>query len=216
MMEEKKKRSIVPVIALIALLAVGLIGATLAVFRSTDSFANIFQTKTYKTEVTEVFESPDDWTPGTTTSKTVTAKNTGDVDVAVRVFYTESWVDANGQTLPLQKDGVSAAIINFADDYATKWTESTENGVKYIYYKTKLATGESTTSFIESVTFNEAVNNFEGEKTTNCTEPDATGTKTCTTTYSGYNGGTYTLTITVDTVQYDQYETVWNTEVEIS
>lgn len=213
-MTENKKRSIVPLVILLVLVAVGLIGATLAYFTSTDSFANIFQTKTYKTEVTEEFESPDDWTPGTETSKTVTAKNTGDVDIAVRVSYTESWVDANGQTLPLEKEGVRAAIINLADDYATKWTESTEGGVDYVYYKTKLATGESTSSFIKSVTFNEAVNDFEGEKTTTTTTEGNTTTKT--TTYSGYNGGTYTLTIKVETVQYDAYQDAWDTEVAIS
>lgn len=215
-MEENKKKRIVPIIALLVLGILGLIGGTLAYFSSTDSFQNIFSTKTYKTEVTETFVSPDDWTPGTTTNKTVVAKNTGEIDVAVRVSMNESWKDANDQALALTQNGITAAIINFAADKATKWTESTENGVKYYYYKTKLATGESTTSLIESVTFNENVNNIPGTKTTNCTEPDATGKKTCTTTYGGYAGGTYQLDITVDTVQYDAYQDAWGTTVTIS
>ena len=212
-MEENKKKRVWPIVAIIALLAIGLIGATLAYFTSTDTFANVFQTKTYSTEVTEVFDSPDDWVPGTETSKTVTAKNTGDVDVAVRVSYTEAWVDANDQALPLEKDGVRAAIINLADDYATKWTQSTENGTTYMYYKTKLAKGETASSFLKSVTFNPAI---VPEKTENCTTDSATNTKTCTTVYSGHAGGTYTLTITVETVQYDAYQEAWDTTVVIS
>ena len=39
---------------------------------------------------------------------------------------------------------------------------------------------------------------------------------TCTTTASGYAGGTYTLTFKVETVQFDQYKTAFGTNVTIS
>ena len=204
-------------VALVLVTILGIVGVTIAYFTSTNTFENVFGTKPYSMEVVETFESPDDWTPGTTTNKTIIATNKGDVDAAVRVSYTESWVDANGNPLSLTDNATPtpnrAAIINFASDYGTKWTKSTEGGKDSYYYKTKLTKNASTSSLIESVTFNPAVTI---STTDNCVNNSTTHTKTCTTTTSGYAGGTYTLTVTVETVQYDQYQTVWGTSVVIS
>ena len=213
MLEEKRKVNKAPVIAIVLVAVLGVIGGTFAYFTSTQTFPNVFRTKTYKTEISETFKSPSDWTPGTTTDKTVTAKNTGDIDIAVRVSYTEKWEDANGSTLPLKQGDVTAAVINFADDLSTKWTKSTENSVDYYYYKTKLAKNASTTSLIKSVTFNP---NITVAAEPVCTTDTATNTQTCTTTSKDYAGGTYTLTVKVETVQFDAYKTAWNTNVTIS
>lgn len=211
MQKIKSKRSLVA-LALVAVL--GVVGVTIAYFTSTDTFENVFGTKPYSMEVVETFESPDDWTPGTTTDKTVVATNKGDVEAAVRVSFTEKWEDASGTTLALKDaSNRSAAIINFASDLSTKWTKSTEGGKDYYYYKTKLAKNASTSSLIESVTFNPDVTI---ETSDNCVTDSIAHTKTCTTTTSGYAGGTYTLTITVETVQYDQYQTAWGTTVTIN
>lgn len=207
----KNKKSLV---ALLLVAILGCVGGTIAFFTSTATFENVFKTKVYSVEVVETFESPEDWTPGTTTSKTVVATNKGDVEAAVRVSYTESWVDANGVTLELVDDnGVNAAIINFADDLNTKWTKSTENGKDYYYYNTKLAKGASTSTFMNSVTFNPDVVISTDD---NCVVDAVAHTKTCTTTTAGYAGATYTLTVTVETVQFDQYNNVWNTTVSIN
>lgn len=211
MQKIKSKRSLVA-LALVAVL--GVVGVTIAYFTSTDTFENVFGTKPYSMEVVETFESPDDWTPGTTTDKTVVATNKGDVEAAVRVSFTEKWEAASGTTLALKDaSNRSAAIINFASDLSTKWTKSTEGGKDYYYYKTKLAKNASTSSLIESVTFNPDVTI---ETSDNCVTDSTAHTKTCTTTTSGYAGGTYTLTITVETVQYDQYQTAWGTTVTIN
>ena len=61
----KKKNSILVIILLV--LVVGVVGLTLAYFSNTASVDNTFNTKKYGTTVDEVFESPDNWTPGTTT-----------------------------------------------------------------------------------------------------------------------------------------------------
>lgn len=211
MQKIKNKKALV---ALLLVAVLGVAGVTIAYFTSTNTFENVFRTKLYSLEVVETFESPDDWTPGTTTSKKVIATNKGDVDAAVRVSYTESWVDSNGNALAL-KDGNnnSAAIINFASDLSTKWTKSTENGKDYYYYNTKLAKNTSTSSLIESVTFNP---NITVSTSDNCVTDEAAHTKTCTITTNGYAGGTYTLNITVETVQYDQYQAAWGTNVTIS
>lgn len=209
---EKNNRK--PLVALVALLVIGVIGGTFAYYTSTDTFENIFSTKPYQTEVVETFKSPSDWVPGTKTPKTVVVTNKGDVEVAVRVSYTEKWVDSAGTNLSLtDAKGTSAAVINFASTLGTNWTKATENGSDYYYYNTKLAKGESTTSFIDAVTFNPAV---EITTDSNCVDDAAAGTKTCTTSTTGYGGGKYTLTIKVETVQFDQYKTAWGTAVAIS
>ena len=40
-------------------------------------------------------------------------------------------------------------------------------------------------------------------------------TKTCTSTGDGYDGATYTLTITIETIQFDAYKEAWNTNYKI-
>lgn len=203
--------------ALFALLLVAVLGCvsgTMAYFTSTETFENIFKTKLYSVEVVETFESPEDWVPGVTTEKKVVATNKGDVDTAVRISYTESWLDAVGNQLDLTDDnGVSAAIINFAADLDSKWTKSTENGKDYYYYKTKLSKNASTSSFIESVTFNP---NVSISALSECVSDSINHVKTCTTTSQGYAGGTYKLDITVETAQFDKYDTIWNTTVAIN
>ena len=209
-MEKKNKK---PLVALLSVGILGLVGGTFAYFTSTDTFENVFKTKPYKMDVVETFESPEDWTPGTETSKSVIATNKGDVEAAVRVSYTEEWLDANGDALAL-KDASdnAAAIINFADDLDTNWTKSTENGVDYYYYNTSLAKDESTTSLIKSVTFNPDV---EISTESDCVVDATNHTTTCTTIAGGYAGGTYTLTVKVETVQFDQYKDAWSTTVTI-
>ncbi len=208
---QKKKRNKKPFIfGLLMVLAGVAIGGSFAYFTSQDTFTNEFKTKPYVMEVKETFESPSDWTPGTTTNKTIVATNKGDVPAAVRVKLTESWKDANNQSLSLKdSSNNSAAIINFATDSSTKWTKSGE----WYYYKTKLAKNQSTSSLIDSVTFNPAV---AISSTDNCVDDTVNHTRTCTTTTGGYAGGTYTLEIKVETVQYDQYQTAWTTDVVIN
>ena len=206
----KNKKSLLGILLLVI---VGVVGATIAYYTSSDVFENIFGTKVYKMEVYEMFESPDDWTPGTTTPKTVVATNKGNVPAAVRISYTEEWKDASGEVLPLtDNDNHHAAIIDFASDLNKKWITSVEDGKTYYYYKAKIAKDESTSSLIDSVTFNAALG-IETEHI--CTTNSETHAKTCTTETEGYAGGTYKLVIKVETVQYDKYKDAWGTSVEI-
>ena len=57
MTEERQTRSKKPLIALLVVAIVGIIGGTFAYFTSTDTFANVFQTSTYKTEVVETMDT---------------------------------------------------------------------------------------------------------------------------------------------------------------
>lgn len=192
---ERKRHNII--LILILVLTVFVVGTTFAYFTSTQTVKNVFQAQPYSTEITDTFVSPDNWVPGTVTPKTVSAKNTGNVDVAVRISYTESWVSQNGDDLSLTLDnGQRVAIISLIN--TDDWTYN--NG--YYYYNDTLGSGESTSSLIESVKFNEnAVNDYS------CTTVE--GVISCTSTGNGYDGATYTLTMTVETVQADAKDTVW-------
>ena len=211
-MEQKSNKK--PMIALVLVAVLGVVGTTIAYFTSTNTFPNVFGTKTYSMEVNEAFNAPSDWTPGTTTPKTITATNRGTVDAAVRVSMSENWQDASGNDLPLfDSNNRFYSIINFATDLNTKWTRSVEGGKTYYYYKTKLGPNQSTTSLIQSVTFNPEAD-ING--TPDCHSDPTTNTEVCTNTSSGHAGGQYTLNITVETVQYDKYQEAWNTSVVIS
>jgi alternate signal-mediated exported protein len=61
------------------------VGGTIAYYMSSDTFSNAFNTGKYGVTTQEVFESPDNWTPGTTTPKNVHVTNNEDTPVAVRI-----------------------------------------------------------------------------------------------------------------------------------
>ena len=192
-----------PLIALVALfLVVGVLGGTIAYFTSTATFNNEFESKPYSTKVTENFISPDNWTPGTTTDKTVNVQNTGEVPIAVRVKLEGKWTDSEGTELPSQIEysdsQEDAAILNFDTSYTTNWNYS--NG--WYYYKTDLQPTNTTSDLLKSVQFNPHV-----VASANCVT--AVNDVTCTSTGKGYDNAKYVLTITVETVQADVKATYW-------
>ena len=179
------------------------LGGTLAYFTTSTTFKNIFNTAKYETQIVEDFVSPDNWTPGTTTKKEITVTNKGTIDMAVRASYTEKWIDGNGNELPLKDSNNNvAAIINFNSD----WTKD-EDG--YYYYGSKdnltiLNPNNKSTSFINSVTFNGNI-----VATLNKTESTDGKVITYTSTGTGYDNAKYTLTVRIDTIQYDQANNIW-------
>ena len=197
-----KKRNKKKLLVLLGISILTVVGSTLAYFTTSSDFVNTFKTAMYGAEVKEVFTSPDNWTPGTTTEKTVKVTNTGDIPIAVRASYTEEWKSANGDILPLKQGDNTAAILNFNDG----WTLD-EDG--YYYYgsksnKTSLGRGEESSSFISGVTFN---SNITSELVSTRSEDG----KTITYTSSGdsYDNATYKLIIKIDTIQYDEAD-AWN------
>ncbi len=196
---KKKKR----IITIAGLLLVAIVGATFAYYTSNTTFENVFNAGKYKVTLTEVFESPDNWVPGETVPKTVKAKNDGTVPAAVRISYTEQWLqeidgvetDITTQVTP------NPAIINF--DNQGDWTSS--DG--YYYYKYILEPTDETSSFISGVTLDPNLDSVT------CTGEG--NEKTCE-AQNPASGAKYKLTFTIQTVQYDQYENVWNTNVEIA
>lgn len=234
-MENNKQKT--AIIALVALAIVGVIGGTIAYFTSETTFRNEFHTKPYITEFTEEFEAPKEWLPGTVTSKKVYVTNTGDIDLAVRISYTEEWTSADGTVLPLiQTQGeapdvknVRAAIINFPNE--TDWLveESGTPATRYYYYKNGLKKDGRTSLFIDKVTFNSDIDieytctniyTYTDDSTSEGSAPEEgktvkTTTQRCQSTNKTYAGATYVLTIKIETVQYDKYKEFWGTSVEI-
>ena len=192
----KNKKTLFAVILIFFLV----IGVTIAYFSSTASFENIFNTGTYKLVTTEVFESPDNWMPGDEVSKTITTKNEGTIPAAVRVSYTEQWLDDEDNDITSTIDE-GTAIINL--DNTSDWTKEGN----YYYYKYILNPNETTSSFIKSVTLNPNLNGVT------CTGEGLT--RVCESTNPA-TGAKYKLTITKETVQADKYKEVWNTNLEIT
>lgn len=70
---------------------------------------------------------------------------------------------------------------------------------------TVLSPNQTSTSFISGVTFNSDVVSTLNE---NISADEKT--ITYTSTGDGYDNATYTLTVKIDTIQYDQASNVWN------
>ena len=188
-------------LAIIFLLFIVLIGTTFAYFQSSTNFINEFNYGIYDVYTTEVFESPDNWKPGEEIPKTITTKNEGTIDAAVRVSYTEKWEDSEGNDITNSIDE-GTAIINL--DNTNEWTKEGN----YYYYNYILKPNDETSSFIKSVTLNPNLNGVS------CTPSNDGLAQTCEAS-NPVLGATYKLTITKETVQYDQYQNVWNTNIEI-
>ena len=190
-------------IALALLALVGLIGATSAYFTSSAKLTNTFKTGTYSTSVTEEFESPDNWTPGTTTEKKVNVSNKGTVPIVVRASYIESWTAKNGNTLSLTRNGENVALFDIGEDWVQEGN--------YYYYNKVLGQNAVSTDFISEVTFNPKFTLEEGVDIS-CETVGTVGQGTseikCSNLTTGYAGATYTLEITIETIQADQ---AWNT-----
>ena len=180
-------------IALLLVALVGVIGGTVAYYTSTSQLTNEFQTGTYSTSVKEEFTSPDNWTPGTTTTKKVNVTNNGSVSIAARATYTEKWTAQDGTELDLTRDGEKVAQFTVGSD----WEKATDG---WYYYKDILDTYETSTDFISAVTFNP---NFELKEGVDikCETIGTVGAGSveikCSNLDSGYAGATYTLDITI-------------------
>ena len=194
------------IVLLLVIMIMSIIGFTFAYFNDSVDILNVFKTKVFKTEVIEEFESPENWLPGTTTFKSIYVENVGDVSVAVRISFVEKWTSRDGVILSGVQNGNRASIINFTN--LDDWIKYGD----YYYYNKKLSSGDLTSTFIDSVTFNSLiVNDYNCYK-----EKKYDILKTsCTSTGGGYDGATYLLTFKVETVQFDSYKEIWNTDFEI-
>ena len=200
-MKIKKVKNKKSLIAIVAVLLIAVVGVTFAYFQSQGVFRNVFQSGTFRLVTREVFESPDNWRPGEEIPKTITTTNEGTIPAAVRMTYTEKWLDKDGNdiTASIQSGSV---IINLDNENDWKYKDD-----GYYYYKYFLDPQETTSSFIKSVTLS------EGLDSVSCTMNGST--EVCESSNPALGGAKYYLTIIRDTVQYDRYKEAWNTNIGI-
>ena len=194
------------IVATFCVIIFGVIGVTLAYYRTNNSYTNEFDASKYKIKTEEVFESPTDWKPGDVTPKTVNVKNEGTIDAAVKVCFEEKWEDKNGNSLPLVDDYYGDKIVGlkFSDIPDFYWRKDCYSDC-YYYYK-KLEPGETTENLLESVIY---FGEFNQPSTIDCVEDPVTHSKTCNSRITDYNGAKYTLDIKIETVQYPYYQNAW-------
>ena len=104
---------------------------------SSNLFENIFNTGTYRVVTTEVFESPTNWATGEEMQKTITTTNEGTIPAAVRVSYTEQWLDENDNDITSQ---ITNGTANINLDNTSDWVQEGN----YYYYKYILDSGDTT------------------------------------------------------------------------
>ena len=194
-MYSKRNRFIKPLLTTSLVIIVGLIGISLAFFIDDFKLPISFAKQNYNDITIIKIESPNNWTPGTTTKQEITYKNKEDVPLAIRISIDEQWISKNGNELGLTlSDGTKATILNInKKDWLLK------DG--FYYYKNKLNTNETTTNFINSITFS---NNVNYEFKCNLLHG-----KTCSKTGDDYNDAKYTLNIYIETIKYEYYEEIW-------
>ncbi|MBP5634598.1 hypothetical protein J6X09_02805 [Candidatus Saccharibacteria bacterium] len=188
----KKLRNKKPLIAaIVGVIAIAIVGATLAVQGDITRFFNSATLGTSGATFTEQFVSPTNWKPCDTQPKTVTATNNGAQPINVRVTYEDYWINQNGSSLPLVHDGIQVAVINFANQ--SDWELNENDG--WYYYKNPLQPGQTTSSFMASATFNCAYNIGSNELNV-C---DNNGN--CTTPANAYGNANYHINVTIQTTQ---------------
>ncbi len=198
---------------------IGIVGATYAFSRMSSLFPNAFNVPTYSTVANEIFESPDDWLPGRSVDKQISITNTGDIDVVARASIVEEWKDADGDLIENNSD-MEIVYKNFpnSDWIAENQTDEQGNMKTYYYYKYVLGKDEESSLLIDYVTLNE---DLEIEYECIESKKNENGiilSSKCQPMISKYVGAKYTLTIKIETVQYekDSYKDYWQTKVDIT
>lgn len=100
------------VLVLSGLLVLAMVAGVLAYFNKTTTINNSFSTKSYGGETVEKFNpgEGEDWEPGATVEKLVTATNTGDYPLYVRVKFDETWTRKNESAAFIDIKAGDAAI----------------------------------------------------------------------------------------------------------
>ena len=167
-----KKRSVSIIAGIIAL---ALVGGTLAYYTSTATLENKLSTKVAGgEELVEQFTPKNDWLPGQKVTKVAGVENKGDIPLVVRVKMNETWtvktgasttatINLNSKDDTTFKAGtgqVNATDGLTASDKSVVIKEMTNAGWVFVaadgywYWNKILQPGVSTPSFLTSITLN--------------------------------------------------------------
>lgn len=196
------KKKITALALVVAILAIAIIGGTLAYFTDTKTATNTFTVGNVKikldeqnpgtNERTETGAAYTSVTPGVAYAKDPTVTNTGNNDAWIRVNVTLS--NAAAFKAAAAKHGVTDLATVFGGHDETKWTlagikdtsdDTTKNTLTYsYYYKTVLAQGASTGPLFTTVTVPKSFTTADMEAI-----------------------GNFTITVTADAIQKESFDT---------
>ena len=188
----KNNRSLV---AILVVLLLAFVGTTIAYHTSKGDFMNAFRTIFDQWTVTEEFVSPNDWSQCQRIPKTITATNTGNSSVGVRIKYEEYWKRAGSTStthdteLPLQVNGQNLAVVKLNTN--NDW-ELRNDG--YYYYTRPLEPYSTTSTFMDFVEYNCDANIVVSDNTCETVN----GQTVCTQNDYNYDGAQYHLYATVE------------------
>ena len=305
---KKKSFSKIVILCLIPVIVL-IVGFTLAYFIRGIDYSKGAKVTYYSTSLEKSCDVPDNWAPGDSFNCEVYGKSDSDIPVALRVVIKPYWVYPDLENIPsnyspylgnwvseqefdIEDESNSVAIFNFInyDDWTIDpnydWGYYDQSFYSFddipeiaFYYNYKLTKGDSTSSLIDSITFNDSYFGISCDSNWNSSpsydpgyDPDPGGMNICpecyvvpddnvevintengkkysisaikyfdwvidlpddpydpvivddvpsdiincssgvTNNYSNYN---FNFIYKVETVQYDAYQEVWNTDVVI-
>jgi len=153
----KNKNLITILIAIVTLVFLLSTGITVASWKSEGATVNTITTGLVKGQIVEEYEDGQVVSPGSEVTKVVQVKNTGDIDVVVRVKVSKAWGaerDVNGKLIVDNTFSTDNILIDFNDK---EW-EYREDG--YFYYIGFLKPEEITPPLLEEF-------RIDGENTDN-------------------------------------------------
>ena len=159
-------------LALLALMTLGLVGTTYAFYTSSAGVENMLITKGSEVFLQEYFSPDDLWVAGETKTKEVWFGNQSELDQVIRFKVKEEWFDNNGTPGDLTDDtpwtwsgtySPSPAVLNWTSEITGGTPTWTKIGDYYYYNKVlEKQSGSSPTEtlpVLSSVTFSSALAN---------------------------------------------------------
>jgi len=157
------KRSIPIGLLVVSLVALFVLGGTLAWFTADAKAPNMFTTGTVDIEIDEdLDDDPNDWAPGITKKKEVSVKNLGSLPVLVRVQLTPVWGSMDGEDF---REDEELSIDNVIFNVNTEdWVKSGD----WYYYKGVLEPKGETPLLLSDVTLDSSLtgNDYQGKTLT--------------------------------------------------
>jgi predicted ribosomally synthesized peptide with SipW-like signal peptide len=153
------KRSIPIGLLVVSLVALFVLGGTLAWFTAEAEVPNMFTTGTVNIEIHEALDDRNDWAPGIIKKKEVSVENLGSLPVFVRVQLTPVWGSMNGEDFSEDEDlSIENVIFNINTD---SWVKSGD----WYYYKGMLEPKGETPLLLSEVTLDSSRtgNNYQGK-----------------------------------------------------
>lgn len=184
-----KKRTIM-MFSAVALLAILVVGGTMAWFTSTAEKENTFIAGTVEIKLHDVvarledgeeepFTTLENINPGDEKAKVVYVESTGSKGSYIRVKLTPKWVVKDETTvLPNEITGENGGTVAYWPSIGAGWSLDNDG---YYYYEHILKQGDKTTNLIEQINFNGPLMNND------------------------YQGATFTLEVKAESVQASNY-----------